>query len=36
MPPGALRLACLDNGSGKMQLVVQFPSGGVQVLATEP
>ena len=25
-----------DNGSGKMQFCVQFPTGGVQVLATEP
>lgn len=25
-----------DNGSGKMQLVARFPTGAVQVLATEP
>lgn len=25
-----------DNGSGKMQLVVRFPTGAVQVIATEP
>jgi hypothetical protein len=36
--PGAnkARLYCRDNGSGKSQLVVRFPSGSVQVLATEP
>jgi len=30
------RLYAKDNGAGKTQLVVQFPSGAVQVLATEP
>lgn len=30
------RLYTRDNGSGKTQLVVQFPTGVVQVLATEP
>lgn len=25
-----------DNGSGKVQLAVRFPTGAVQVLATEP
>ena len=25
-----------DNGSGKTQLVVRFPTGAVQVIATEP
>lgn len=30
------RLYCRDNGGGKSQLVVVFPSGAVQVLATEP
>jgi hypothetical protein len=35
-PAGALRFGCLDNGSGKMQLVVQFPTGAIQVLGTEP
>lgn len=30
------RLYTNDNGRGKTQLVVQFPTGAVQVLATEP
>ena len=30
------RLYTRDNGAGKTQLVVQFPTGAVQVLATEP
>ena len=30
------RLYARDNGSGKTQLVVRFPTGAVQVLATEP
>lgn len=30
------RLYTRDNGAGKAQLVVQFPTGAVQVLATEP
>ena len=29
-------LYCRDNGSGKTQLCVRFPTGAVQVLATEP
>lgn len=27
---------CRDNGSGKTQLVARFPTGAVQVIATEP
>lgn len=36
--PGAnkARLYVEDNGSGKTRLVVLFPSGAAQVLATEP
>jgi hypothetical protein len=30
------RLYSRDNGSGKTQLVVRFPTGAIQVLATEP
>jgi hypothetical protein len=30
------RLYAKDNGSGKTQLVVRFPTGAVQVIATEP
>ncbi len=30
------RLYVRDNGAGKTQLVVRFPTGAVQVLATEP
>lgn len=30
------RLYVKDNGAGKTQLVVRFPTGAVQVLATEP
>ncbi len=30
------RFYAKDNGSGKTQLVVRFPTGAVQVLATEP
>jgi hypothetical protein len=30
------RLYVKDNGSGKSQLAVRFPSGAVQILATEP
>ena len=30
------RLFSKDNGAGKTQLVVRFPTGAVQVLATEP
>ena len=30
------RLYTKDNGSGKTQLVVRFPTGAVQVIATEP
>jgi hypothetical protein len=35
-PAQTARLFCRDNGSGKMQLVVRFPTGAVIVLATEP
>lgn len=35
-PANEARLYCRDNGSGKTQLVVRFPTGAVQVLATEP
>jgi hypothetical protein len=38
-PTGALntaRIYARDNGSGKSQLVVQFATGAVQVIATEP
>lgn len=36
--PGAnlARLFVQDNGGGKTQLAVQFPTGAVQVIATEP
>jgi hypothetical protein len=36
--PGAnrLRLFARDNGSGKTQLCVRFPTGAVQVIKTEP
>lgn len=38
--PGALAnnaaIFCKDNGAGKTQLCVRFPTGAVQVLATEP
>lgn len=30
------RLYCRDNGSGKTQIVALFPSGAVQIMATEP
>lgn len=30
------RLYCRDNGSGKSEVVVRFPSGAVQVIASEP
>lgn len=30
------RLYFRDNGGGKTQLVVRFPTGAVQVIATEP
>jgi hypothetical protein len=30
------RLYCKDNGSGKTQLVMRFPTGVEQVIATEP
>lgn len=30
------RLYSKDNGGGKTQLVVRFPTGAVQVIATEP
>lgn len=31
-----MRLYCRDNGSGKTQAVVRFPTGATQVMATEP
>jgi hypothetical protein len=34
--PNTARLFAKDNGSGKTQLCVRFPTGAVQVLATEP
>jgi hypothetical protein len=34
--PNYGKLYMRDNGNGKSQLVVRFPSGAVQVLATEP
>jgi hypothetical protein len=30
------RLYVRDNGSGKSQLVIRFPTGAIQVIATEP
>ena len=30
------RLYFRDNGSGKTQLVVRFPTGAVQIISTEP
>lgn len=30
------RLYVRDNGAGKTQLVVRFPTGAIQVIATEP
>ena len=30
------RLYSRDNGSGKTQIVARFPTGAVQVIATEP
>ena len=30
------RLYFKDNGAGKTQIVVRFPTGAVQVIATEP
>jgi hypothetical protein len=30
------RIYFRDNGAGKTQLVVQFPTGVVQIIATEP
>ncbi|OGS24237.1 MAG: hypothetical protein A2314_00920 [Elusimicrobia bacterium RIFOXYB2_FULL_50_12] len=35
-PTNCARIFCRDNGSGKTQLCVIFPSGTVQVIATEP
>ena len=35
-PANTARLFARDNGAGKTQLCVIFPSGGVQTLATEP
>ena len=34
--PNTGRLFVRDNGSGKSQLVIQFPTGAIQVIATEP
>lgn len=36
--PGANQgvVYCKDSGGGKTQLVVRFPTGAVQTLATEP
>lgn len=31
-----VRVYCRDNGAGKTQIVARFPTGAVQVLATEP
>lgn len=33
---GTARLFCRDNGSGKTQVCVRFPTGAIQVLSTEP
>ena len=33
---GTARLFARDDGTGKMQLCVRFPTGAAQVLATEP
>jgi hypothetical protein len=30
------RLYVRDNGAGKTQLVVRFPTGAIQIIATEP
>ena len=35
-PPNEARLFARDNGAGKTQLCVRFPTGAVQVIATEP
>ena len=35
-PVGGLKLFARDNGTGKTQLCVRFPTGAVQVIATEP
>lgn len=35
-PANRGRLYVRDNGSGKSQLVVRFPTGAIQVVATEP
>jgi hypothetical protein len=35
-PVNQLKLFARDNGSGKTQLCVQFPTGAVQPIATEP
>ena len=34
--PNTGRLYVRDNGSGKSQLVIQFATGAIQVIATEP
>lgn len=35
-PVDTARLFAVDNGAGKTSLRVQFPTGAVQTLATEP
>jgi hypothetical protein len=30
------RLYVRDNGAGKTQLVIRFPTGAIQIIATEP
>lgn len=35
-PANRARIYVRDNGAGKTQLVVRFPTGAVQVIATEP
>jgi hypothetical protein len=35
-PANTARFYSRDNGAGKTQLVVRFPTGAIQVLATEP
>lgn len=35
-PANTARIYAKDNGAGKTQLVVRFPTGAVQVIATEP
>lgn len=35
-PSNRARIYCRDNGAGKTQIVVRFPTGATQVMATEP